>query len=54
MQNLKCGKVQSFPAFYNAESGYVRNASTTYVYADTVDEYLETGAVVSVTDEDFR
>lgn len=36
------------------ESGYVRNSTTTYVNADTVDEYLETGAVVSVTDEDFK
>jgi ABC-type sugar transport system substrate-binding protein len=36
------------------ESGYIQKAGTTFVYADTVDEYLETGAVTSVTAEDFE
>lgn len=35
-------------------SGYVRYAGTTFVYADTVDEYLSTGSVTSVTDADFN
>lgn len=35
------------------ESGYVRYAGTLFVYADTVDEYLTTGTVTSVTEEDF-
>jgi hypothetical protein len=36
------------------ESGYVQKAGTTFVYGDTVDEYLETGTVTSVTAEDFE
>ncbi len=36
------------------ESGYIRKAATTFVNADTVDEYLETGKVTSVTAEDFE
>lgn len=35
------------------EQGFVQKAGTTFVYADTVDEYLETGAVTSVTADDF-
>ena len=35
------------------ESGYVRYAGTLFVYADTVDEYLSTGTVTSITEEDF-
>lgn len=35
------------------EKGYVRMANTVFVYADTVDEYLSTGTVVSVTNADF-
>lgn len=35
------------------ESGYVRYAGTLFVYADTVDEYLTTGTVTSVTEESF-
>ena len=31
----------------------VQKAGTTFVNADTVDEYLETGTVTSVTAEDF-
>ena len=36
------------------EKGYVQKAGTLFVYADTVDEYLETGTVTSVTAEDFE
>ena len=36
------------------EPGYVQKAGTTFVYGDTVDEYLETGTVTSVTAEDFE
>lgn len=36
------------------ESGYVRYAGTVFVYADTVDEYISTGTVTSVTDADFE
>ena len=36
------------------EEGTVINAKTTFVFADTVDEYLETGAVTTVTDADFE
>ncbi|MCF0132240.1 MAG: substrate-binding domain-containing protein [Blautia sp.] len=35
------------------ESGHVQKAGTVFVYADTVDEYLETGTVTSVTAADF-
>ena len=35
------------------EPGTVQKAGTTFVYADTVDEYLETGTVTSVTADDF-
>lgn len=35
------------------EPGYVREAGTLFVYADTVDEYLSTGTITSVTNEDF-
>ena len=35
------------------EKGTVQKAGTTFVYADTIDEYLETGTVTSVTAEDF-
>lgn len=36
------------------EKGYVQKAGTMFVYADTVDEYLESGTVTSVTAEDFE
>lgn len=36
------------------EKGYVQKAGTMFVYADTVDEYLESGTVTSVTVEDFK
>lgn len=36
------------------ESGYVRYAGTLFVYGDTVDEYISTGTVTSVTDADFE
>lgn len=36
------------------EKGYIQKAGTVFVYADTVDEYLETGSVKSVTAEDFE
>ena len=36
------------------EKGYIQKAGTTFVNADTVDEYLETGSVTSVTAEDFE
>lgn len=36
------------------ESGYVQYAGTTFVFADTIDEYLSTGSVTSVTDADFE
>ena len=36
------------------EPGTVQKAKTTFVYWDTVDEYLETGAVTSVTAENFE
>ncbi len=36
------------------ESGHVQYAGTTFVFADTIDEYLETGSVKSVTDADFE
>ena len=35
------------------ESGYVRYAGTLFVYDKTVGEYLSTGTVTSVTEEDF-
>ena len=35
------------------EKGYVRMANTVFVYADTVEEYLATGNVTSVTNADF-
>lgn len=37
----------------SVESGYVRYAGTLFVYDKTVDEYLSTGTVTSVTEEDF-
>ena len=33
------------------EKGYVQKAGTLFVYDETVDEYLETGTVTSVTAE---
>ncbi len=36
------------------EKGYIRKAATTFVYDKTVDEYLSTGKVTSVTAEDFK
>ena len=36
------------------EPGTVQKAGTTFVYADTIDEYLETGTVTSVTAADFE
>lgn len=36
------------------EPGYVRYAGTVFVYADTIDEFISTGTVVSVTDADFE
>ena len=35
------------------DSGYVRYAGTLFVYDKTVDEYLSSGTVTSVTEEDF-
>lgn len=35
------------------EPGYVQYAGTVFVYADTVDEYISTGTVTSVTNADF-
>ncbi len=35
------------------KAGYVRESNTVFVYADTVDEYLSTGNVTSVTNKDF-
>lgn len=35
------------------EKGYVREAGTLFVDADTVDEYLSTGTITSVTNADF-
>jgi ABC-type sugar transport system substrate-binding protein len=35
------------------EPGYVQEAGTLFVYADTVDEYLSTGTITSVTNADF-
>lgn len=35
------------------EEGWVQQAGTLFVYADTVDEYLETGTVTTVTSETF-
>lgn len=34
--------------------GHVQKAGTLFVYADTVEEYLTTGTVVSVTEKDFQ
>lgn len=36
------------------EEGWVQQAGTVFVYGDTVDEYLSTGTVTSVTSEDFK
>ncbi len=38
----------------SVEEGHVQRAGTMFVNADTVDEYLETGTVTSVTAEDFQ
>jgi ABC-type sugar transport system substrate-binding protein len=35
------------------DAGHVQKAGTLFVYADTVDEYLESGTVTSVTNADF-
>ena len=35
------------------EEGHIQKAGTLFVYSDTVDEYLETGTVKSVTNADF-
>lgn len=35
-------------------AGHVQQAGTVFIYADTVDEYLTTGTVKSVTSEDFK
>ena len=35
------------------EPGSIITADIVFVYGDTVDEYLETGTVKSVTKEDF-
>ena len=37
----------------SVETGFVKKAATVFVNADTVDEYLTTGTVSSVTDADF-
>ena len=34
--------------------GHLQKAGTVFVYGDTVDEYLTTGTVTSVTDKDFQ
>ena len=36
------------------EKGYIQEAGTLFVDADTVDEYLENGTITSVTNEDFQ
>ena len=36
------------------ESGYVRSGANIFIYADTINEYLETGTVTSITEEDFQ
>jgi len=36
------------------ESGHIQKAKTIFVNAETVDEYLATGTVTSVTEEDFK
>lgn len=36
------------------EKGHIQQAGTTFVNTDTVDEYLETGKVVSLTRDDFK
>ena len=36
------------------ESGYKHEGENIFVYADTIDEYLETGTVKSVTEADFK
>lgn len=36
------------------EKGYVQKAGTMFVYDDTVDEYLKSGTVTSVTADDFK
>ncbi len=36
------------------ETGHVQKAGTLFIYDETVDEYLETGTVKSVTNEDFE
>ena len=38
----------------SVESGTVTNATTVFITADTVDEYLETGKVTSVTEADYE
>lgn len=35
-------------------AGHIQKAGTVFVFADTIDEYLETGAVKSVTGADFK
>lgn len=36
------------------KKGHVQKAGTMFVYADTVDEYIKSGTVTSVTAEDFK
>lgn len=36
------------------DNGHVQKAGTVFVYGDTVEEYLTTGTVTSVTDKDFQ
>lgn len=36
------------------KTGHIQQAGTTFVNADTIDEYLETGTVKSVTSDDFK
>lgn len=38
----------------SVEDGHIQYAGTLYVYADTIDEYIATGTVTSVTDADFE
>ena len=36
------------------EAGYKHEGANIFVYADTIDEYLESGTVTSVTEENFK
>ncbi len=38
----------------SVKPGFIQKAGTTFVNAESVDEYLETGKVTSLTAEDFK